>query len=101
MRIQKTTPMTAPRMPTITDHLIHLPASAAAWLAPATSPLLHLLLTSADLMIATMPNGRQQKRVTRIDHTSLLSGGPPAAGPPIGGGAAYPPPPDPGGGGGG
>ena len=69
-------------MPTITDHLIHLPASAADWLAPATSPAVHLLLTSADLMIATMPKGRQQNRVTRIDQTSLLSGGPPAAPPP-------------------
>ena len=78
--------MTAAMMLTITDHLIHLPASAAAWFAPATSPAAHLLLTSADLMIATMPKGRQQNRVTRIDQTSLLSGGPAAAPPPSGGG---------------
>ena len=46
----------------MTDHLIHFPASAADCWAPATSPAFHLLLTSADLTIATMPRGRQQNR---------------------------------------
>ncbi len=56
----------------ITTHFL---ASAAASAAPSTSPAKNLDSTLEALMMPTMPKGRQQKMVTRMDSTNQFLGG--------------------------
>ena len=60
--------------PTQNAHLVHFPACTEALSAPSKSPELNLELTFAALTIPAMPNGKQQKSVTKIDSTSHVLG---------------------------
>lgn len=62
-------------MPTKNPILVHLPASLEALSAPAISPVLKRDSTLAALTMPTMPKGKQQNNVTRIDSTSHVFGG--------------------------
>src|SRR3954471_3155378 len=77
---------TATIAPAMAPQIANFLASSAACCASAYRPDVQRPETWVDLMIETIPSGRQHSTVTRIAHTRLLSGGaPPAPGPPGGG----------------
>src|SRR5688572_28212598 len=55
--------------------LTHLAASRLAVRAASLWPEIHNDSTLVALIIATIPNGRQHKKVTRMDSTSQFLGG--------------------------
>lgn len=63
-----------PIKPVQNAHLVHFPACSEALFAPCISPALNFELTLAALTIPAIPNGKQQKRVTKIDSTSQVLG---------------------------
>lgn len=54
--------------------LVQVPASFEAFKAPAMSPASYLLFTCDEKTIPTIPKGKQQKIVTKIDSTSQFLG---------------------------